>query len=132
MDNSSAAQAGGQPINLQTLVSVIAQAVQAQSSIAVAINNLKTVIATAFPPPLTGSATWDPGSIANGAAANTTVAVAGAAVGNFVSVSLGVDLQGLVLSGYVSATNTVTAVLANNTGGAIDLASSLLRARVTT
>lgn len=80
--------------------------------------------------PLVGSKTWDPGSIADGDDATTTVTVTGAAIGDFVDASLGVDLGGLFLGGYVSATNTVTAILLNNTGGAVDLASSTLKVRV--
>jgi hypothetical protein len=58
--------------------------------------------------------------------------VAGAALGNFVAVSFGEDLQGLGATAYVSAANTVTVLLMNNTGGAVDLASTTVRVRVTT
>jgi len=79
----------------------------------------------------TGSATYDAPSIAAGASATTTVTVTGAALGDFVSaISLGVSSAGLVITGYVSAANTVTVVLYNPTGAAVDLASTLLAAEV--
>lgn len=75
---------------------------------------------------LSASATYNPPSVANGAQTTQTVTVTGAAIGDFVDVSFGLDLQGLRLTGYVSSANTVTCVLVNNTGGAVDLASDFL------
>jgi len=69
------------------------------------------------------TATWDPGSIAAGASTTTTITVAGAALGDFVLVSFSLDLQGMDVGGYVSAVNTVTVILSNLTGSAIDLGS---------
>lgn len=79
---------------------------------------------------LTGSTTWNPPSIATGSSSSTTVTVTGSAVGDYVISSFDQSLQGLQLTGYVSAANTVTAVLSNNTAGAVDLPSGTLRARV--
>lgn len=79
---------------------------------------------------LTGSATWDAAEIADGDEAAAEITVSGAALGDFVMVSHGVDVADLVLNAQVTAANTVTAVLANNTGGAVDLASSTARAVV--
>ena len=69
------------------------------------------------------TATWNPDSIANGASASTTVTVSGAALGDYAVASFSLDLSGLTLSAYVSATNTVTVVLSNLTGAAVNLAS---------
>jgi hypothetical protein len=78
-----------------------------------------------------GSKTYDSASIADGGTQTTTVTVTGAALGDFVTgVSLGVDAAGLIVTGYVSAADTVTVVLQNETGGAVDLASTTLRVRV--
>lgn len=77
-----------------------------------------------------GSVAWDPPSVAAGGSTTTTVAVAGAALGEFVWLSFSLSLAGLVLTGYVSAAGVVTAVLSNPTGGAVDLGSGTLRARV--
>jgi hypothetical protein len=77
-----------------------------------------------------GTATWDPPSLATTAQATTTVAVPGAALGDYVTTSFTRDLQGLQLTGYVSAPDTVTAVLRNDTAGAVDLGSGTVRARV--
>lgn len=79
---------------------------------------------------LKNSATWDPASIANGASATTTVTVTGAVVGDFVVASFSNSLAGLTLTGYVSASDTVTAVLSNTTGSAVDLTSGTLTCKV--
>lgn len=78
----------------------------------------------------TATATWNPASIADGDNATTTVTVQGAELGDFVLSSFSVSLGGLALCAYVSAANTVTAVLLNNTGGAVDLASGTLKVKV--
>jgi|SRR3990172_1764916 len=72
------------------------------------------------------SATWDPGSVGAGASTTTTVTVSGASLGDFSITSFSLSLGGLTLTSYVSATNTVTVVLANNTAAAVDLASGTL------
>ena len=77
-----------------------------------------------------GSATWNPGSIADGNEEATTVTVTGAALGDFAIASFSLDVTDLVLDAEVTAANTVTCVLANNTGGAIDLGSGTLYVRV--
>lgn len=80
---------------------------------------------------LTGSATYDPPSLADGAGTNTTVTVTGAALGDFIAgLSFTRDLAGITLTGYVSAADTVTVRLQNESGGPVDLASGTLRARV--
>ena len=79
---------------------------------------------------LTGSATFDPGSLVDAAGATTTVTVTGAALGDFALASFSLDLQGITVTAYVSATDTVAVRFQNETGGTIDLASGTLRARV--
>lgn len=79
---------------------------------------------------LTGTAVWNPGNVLAAASTTTTLTVTSAALGDTVLLSFTLDLQGQILSGYVSATNTVTAVLFNPTAGALDLASGTLRAEV--
>lgn len=110
-----------QTVDLQTLVAAIQNAVQAQNLIATNIAKLTTAFNTAFPPPLTGSAAWTPGLIANGATAILSLTVTGAALGKFVRAAFNLDLQGCTISGYVSAANTVKVVITNNTGGNITL-----------
>ncbi len=81
---------------------------------------------------LNTTTTYDPPSIANGAAAlSSGITVTGAILGDYVQVSAPYDLQGLSASAYVSASNTVKICLNNNTGGAIDLASGTWKIRVT-
>jgi len=76
------------------------------------------------------SATWDPGSIADGDEEAKEVDVVGAELGDFALASFSKDVADLVLNAQVTATDKVTCVLANNTGGAIDLASGTLYIRV--
>lgn len=128
---SGPAQPVQQVVNLQTLVAAIQNGVNAQNLIATNIAKLIAAFGVAFPAPLSGSATWNPPNLASGASETTTLSVVGAALGNYVQISFSLDLQGLSLAGYVSAANTVTAVLSNLTGGAIDLGSGTLKARVT-
>lgn len=79
---------------------------------------------------LKGSATYDPPSLADGAGATTTVTVTGAALGDFAIASFSLDLQGITVTAWVSATNTVSVRFQNESGGILDLGSGTLRARV--
>ena len=76
------------------------------------------------------SATWDPGSIANGAEASVDVSLVGAELGDIAVASFSLDVQDLVISAAVTAQNVVTVTLANNTGGAIDLASGTVKVKL--
>lgn len=78
---------------------------------------------------VTGSAVYDPGSLLDGQGVTTTVTVNGAELGNFVEVSFSLDLQGITVTGWVSAANTVSVRFQNETGGTIDLASGTIKAR---
>lgn len=79
---------------------------------------------------LDASATWDAGSIADGDEEAKEVTVTGAALGDFAFASLSIDIADLQLSADVTAANTVTCILSNSTGGAIDLASATVYVRV--
>jgi hypothetical protein len=80
---------------------------------------------------LAGSATYDPPNLLDGAGATTTVTVTGAALGDLVEcVSFSLDLQGITVTGYVSAANTVSVRFQNESGGALDLGSGTLLVRV--
>jgi hypothetical protein len=81
---------------------------------------------------VTGATTTDVASIANGAQATVSITVTGARFGDDVQVVCSISLGGLGLTAYVSANDTVTVVLQNNSGGAIDLASATYTAYVTT
>jgi acetyltransferase-like isoleucine patch superfamily enzyme len=72
----------------------------------------------------TAATAVDPASIAAGAELSGTITVTGAALGDFVMIAPGVDLQTLILSATVISANTVEWVLMNETAGAIDLTSS--------
>lgn len=77
----------------------------------------------------TGSATYDPGSLADGAGATTTVTCTGAALGDFALASFSLDLQGITVTAWVSAADTVSVRFQNESGGVLDLASGTLRVR---
>lgn len=81
---------------------------------------------------LTGSTTWDPPNLANGAVSSANVTVTGAAVGDYAVASLSTlpNTNGWSISAFVSAANTVLVTIVNNTGGASDLASGTLKAMV--
>ena len=79
---------------------------------------------------LTGSTTYDPPNLADGAGATTTVTVTGAAAGDFAQASFGGDTAGITITAWVSAANTVSVRFQNESGGTLDISSSTLRARV--
>lgn len=80
---------------------------------------------------LTASAAWTPGAIAAGGTASTTVTVTGAALFDEVdNVAYSQDLQGLTLTAYVSAANTVAVRIFNGTGGSITPTAGNVRVRV--
>jgi hypothetical protein len=77
------------------------------------------------------TATWAPGVVANGSQVSTTVTVPGAAVGDFVLVSHDKILtSALILSAHVSASDTVTVVIANLSGAVPTVASGALKVLV--
>lgn len=80
---------------------------------------------------LRGSATYNPPNLVDGDGATTTVTVTGAALGDFAEASFSLDLQGITLTAWVSAANTVSVRFQNETGGTIDLGSGTLRAKAT-
>jgi len=79
---------------------------------------------------INASAVIDFASIADAALEESQVTVTGAALGDFVVVTCGIDQIGLVLSGYVSAADTVEVVASNLTGGAVNLASATFLIKV--
>jgi hypothetical protein len=78
-------------------------------------------------PTLTGSATKDWASIADGAMASQTVTVTGCAIGDVAQASMSVAVPaGMQLTATVTAADTVTVTLMNHSGSAQDLASGTL------
>lgn len=73
---------------------------------------------------LVGSASWTPGSVADATSVTTSVTVTGAAVGDavtFVSFNQTGQTAGVILTGVVTATNTVGVVLRNQSGSTVTL-----------
>lgn len=80
---------------------------------------------------LEGSVTFNPGLVATGAqSALSTMTVTGANLSDVVTLSSTVDMQGMVLFGYVSAANTVKVGALNLTGAGVTLSSGTVYARV--
>ena len=77
---------------------------------------------------LTGSATYNAPAIAAGANTTTTVSCPGATTSHFAEATLSTN-TGLTLFAWVSAANTVTVRLTNQTAASIDLASGTLKVR---
>ena len=79
---------------------------------------------------LQGSETKDWGSISDGDEAAEEVTVTGAALGDYAVAAMSIDVTDLVITASVTAANTVTVILSNETGGAIDLGSGTLTVKV--
>lgn len=70
------------------------------------------------------SETHDFGSLVDAAGETGSITVVGAALGDFVLVSAGVDILDMTLTGYVQAADTVEYRLQNESGATHDLAST--------
>ena len=74
------------------------------------------------------TATLDTINLTDGTGVNDTVAVPGVALGDMVlGFSFGVDLAGMTLTSYVSAANTVTIRVQNESSGTVNLAPTKIR-----
>ena len=69
-------------------------------------------------------AAYDPASVGSNATVTDDVAVQGVHLGDMVLLSIDIDIQDLVLTANVTATDVVTIVLANTTAGAVNLGPS--------
>ena len=72
----------------------------------------------------TGQATWNPGTISDGTFVAKDFTVLGATLGMSATAGAGVDVVDCLVSATVTAANTVTVVIQNETGGSVTLASS--------
>ncbi len=80
---------------------------------------------------LSGSVTWDPGSLNDGAGeTSASITVTGAALGDFAICSAPYDLQGVTCNAYVDNANSVKIRLQNETTGVVDFASGTWKVRV--
>jgi riboflavin synthase alpha subunit len=72
--------------------------------------------------------TLDAGNLTDTNGETDDVTVAGVALGDMViGASLGVDLVGLTVTGYVSAANTVKFRIQNESGSTVNLASATMK-----
>jgi hypothetical protein len=86
----------------------------------------------AFCEVITYTAAFDAANAATGSGtfASSDVTVPGAELGDFVIASLAVDTVDTAVVAAVTAANTVTVTVLNNTAGAVNLASATLRLAV--
>ena len=77
-----------------------------------------------------GEGTLDVGNLVDAAGETETIVVNGAALGDIVAVSLGVDVSDMTVTGYVQAANAVEIRVQNESGGTINLASTTVRVLV--
>ena len=87
---------------------------------------MDTTAGLMIPTILKASATWDVGSLADGAEEAKEVTVDGAQIGDAVTVIAGIDVADIAFVGQVTAADTVTVQAINSTGGTIDLASQTI------
>jgi len=82
-------------------------------------------------PSITNTQTINPGTINNNTTNSYALTVAGAVFGDTIITSFSQDLtSGIVLSGYVTAANTVVVTMTNNTGAPRVVASGQVRVKV--
>lgn len=74
---------------------------------------------------------WDVGNISDETKVVKEVTVTGAVLGDFVKVSASLDMIDLVISGQVTASDTVTVTLSNVTSGTLDIGTIDLTVLVT-
>ena len=81
---------------------------------------------------LSGTVVWNPGDLADGAGETSAgITVTGAALGDYVTVAAPYDLQDLIATAYVQATNTVEIRIQNENAGAnVNLASGTWKVKV--
>ena len=77
------------------------------------------------------SSDWNPGTIGIGGVVTLNVTVPGVSFGDFVESTFSLSLQDITLQAYVSATNTVRAVLTNSIGVARTLGAGTVRFKIT-
>jgi hypothetical protein len=77
------------------------------------------------------TATLNASSLADTVGETNTIAVPGVKLGDIVlNVSMGVDVSGISVTPYVSATDVVSIRFQNESGGTLDLASTTVKAVV--
>lgn len=115
----------------QTIAKTSGNGTRSPAGIVVAVESDGIWVASDSRVNLSATAALDFASIATTASADLTITVAGAAVGDAVSLGLpAAPTAGLVFIGFVSATNTVTVRAMNITGSGVDAASATYRATV--
>jgi hypothetical protein len=77
-----------------------------------------------------GSTAVDLANLADGALEAVEVTVTGAQLGDFVLASHSLDVTDLIVTGSVTAANTVTVLVTNSSGGALNIVAGTVYAMV--
>jgi len=72
----------------------------------------------------------DPANLTASSGETHTLTVTGAALGDYVQASFSIDLQGMTITAWVSAANTVSYRFVNTSGGTLNLGSGTVKVRV--
>jgi len=88
------------------------------------LTNMRRQFQGVFDTVIEFEAVYDPPSIASNGNTSDDITIQGAKLGDIVLMSLVIDIQNLMIGGYVSATNVVTINAHNPTAGAINLGST--------
>ncbi len=91
---------------------------------------LKTWYNVTGPNVIYGSASWNPGTIANGGIAGTNVVVTGAALGDFVDVAFSASQQDCLFQGWVSTADVVRVLIVNNSGVSKTFSSGTIKVKI--
>lgn len=100
------------------------------AGVSVSLDSIPALFETPDSFVLSGSVAFDPAELVDGAGETTTVTVYGARVGDRVAAAFSLDLQGIILAAWVSADDTVSVRLQNETAGTLDLGSGTLAVKV--
>lgn len=79
---------------------------------------------------LQGVVYWNPGNILDGDIETKVVTIVGCVLGDIAIASLNINVSGLTLSANITATDTVTCTLTNNTGSPVDLVDAYMSVKV--
>lgn len=77
-----------------------------------------------------GSASWNPGTIANGSISGTNVVVTGASLGDFVDATFSLSQQDCLLQAWVSTADVVRVLIVNNSGVSKTFSSGTIKVKI--
>ena len=95
---------------------------------AITVASERNFLTDCFTKFFTATCTLDTDNKVDGTGDTDTIAVPGVALGDIViGISFGVDVSGLTVTGYVSSAGVVSLRIQNESGGAVNLASTTVK-----